>query len=197
MKQKKFIWLAFLCALTLSLFAWPARTHACSCAPPNPPATAVARADAVFAGTVIRVADASLINQLQHWFNWASGPTYYSAQYTFAVQSSWKGVATTEATLLASGSMCAAFFALNQSYLVYAYQAPDGKLSSGICDRTSILNSNSVAPDLAYLATQPTLTLTPASPTFMPWLGLCAGALVVVLSMGGGVWVFRRARRKP
>ncbi len=71
----------------LSVFALPQPCLACSCAPPRPPAEALARGDAVFRGRVVAVAQTPSNP-------WPFPGAYPHQRVTFEVNTSWKGPAT-------------------------------------------------------------------------------------------------------
>lgn len=189
-----------IAALMLGCFAWPAAVQACSCRIPDNPASGLRKSEAVFIGTVVGAVDLSQNqswwNQLQRWlWGGASTSQSYDMRYTFVVQSAWKGLTTTEAIIYANSDRpgnCGLNFDLGARYLVYATTARSshGELATSICTRTNVINNRGA--DLAYLANQPTLALTPAPPAAILWLSLCAILLVLVMLGSGGFFVFRR-----
>lgn len=189
MLTKRIVWRLLFVVCTLGALAGPKPAHACSCDAFSPPEVAFAEADAVFMGTAVKAFD---LQQL-------GIPNHSGMQYTFAVETSWKGVTTTQALVYTGydDADCGISFTVGQPYLVYAHQHSNGDLGTSFCDRTMSHKTMARTDDLAYLVTQPTLIPPPPPPdfSFMPWLGLCAGVFVVVLlGLGGGFWAIRRRR---
>lgn len=104
----------------LALVMSPDRIHACSCAPLEPPARALEKSDAVFAGRVISI-DKDVGGE-------------YPVTIEFDVSTVWKGPDHQTAYLRTSsgGGLCGFRFALNLEYLVYSQ---DGARVSA-CSRT-------------------------------------------------------------
>lgn len=109
--------LLFLLSALTSAFA--PSTLACTCVGPAPPATAMAVADVVFAGTVTDRYDAASGSEIS-----SSGDPIV---YTFQVTSMWKGRLTEVLRVVSerSGASCGAVFDVGSSYLVYASSDPD------------------------------------------------------------------------
>src|SRR5438093_9468521 len=120
------------------------------------------QAKAVFWGTTTGKADIS-----GWWWRlrWVFGlaPSTHGMQYTFAVQTSWKGVTTTEVTVITGYGRgdCGVVFDMGQQYVIYAFGRRDGGLGTNICTRTAKAAHGS--RDLSYLRTLPALPLQPAS----------------------------------
>ena len=75
----------------------------------------------------------------------------------FAIDESFKGIsgATAEVSTPRDSAACGYPFKVGESYMVYAYQDKDGKLSVGLCGRT--IPMSGAAEDIAYFKSIPTL----------------------------------------
>jgi hypothetical protein len=125
-------------ALSLSalatLFFNAAQGDACKCAKPEP-SKDLQKYHAVFAGRVVDVLDA--------------GPPLL-VKVRVAVERSWKGNLSGEATLYTAHSSCDVKFIKGESYLIYAYASEDGDdLRTSLCTRTDLLAN--AREDLAVL----------------------------------------------
>ena len=131
---------ALLSALITGWFgAAPAKSYACSCVPPGTPATELARATAVFTGTVVEVKKpARLISSLDQ------------IEVTFQVGKVWKGPLdkTLVASTAVSGASCGFRFQEGHDYIVYAW-GEESDLRVGLCSRTGALSY--AAEDLKQL----------------------------------------------
>jgi len=114
-------------------------TRACSCLPPLPPAKAFADADAVFMGKVVSFE--------------LTGEAFSLRLAKFAVTKIWKGErsAVNEILTANNSAACGYEFQVGENYVIYAYNAGDGKLHTNICTRTR--PARFAADDLKYLAT--------------------------------------------
>lgn len=117
----------------LALVVPPDRIHACSCAPLEPPARALEKSAAVFAGSVVSI-DEDYGGE-------------YPVTIEFDVTTVWKGPDHQTAYLRTSsgGGLCGFRFALDLEYLVYSQ---DGVRVSA-CSRTR--NLVGASDDLAVL----------------------------------------------
>jgi len=113
--------------------------RACSCLPPPPPAKAFAEADAVFIGKVVSFE--------------LTGDAFSSRLAKFSITKIWKGERSAVSEILTANNSaaCGYEFLIGESYIIYAYQASDGKLHTNICTRTR--PARLAAEDLKYLAT--------------------------------------------
>jgi hypothetical protein len=110
--------------------------RACTCAPPPPPAPAFAAADAVFSGKVVS-------------FAFVGDGSARLAKT--ALSKIWKGErgAASEILTAPHSAACGYDFQVDETYLIYAYRADDGKLYTNICTRTRPVRA--AAEDLKYL----------------------------------------------
>jgi hypothetical protein len=119
--------------------------HACSCMGPNPPCQAVWQAGAVFTGEVISMTDVDQSIE--------GRPTVVARgrRARVRVVESFRGTQTAEVDVFtgAGGGDCGFGFVQGARYLIYAYQEPNGRLSTGICSRTALVSK--AAEDLEYL----------------------------------------------
>lgn len=142
------ILLAGLCIGDLPV-AW-----ACSCAPPDPPAEALAAADAVFSGVVTASEASGGIG--------CSGAASTTVQ--FRVLQVWKGQSEETLTLTTrDGASCGYSFQTGVSYLVYAHRVGQ-QFTVSLCSRTQPLARAAV--DLAALGqgASPAVQPSPLSP---------------------------------
>ena len=123
----------FICAIALvlgaALTAGSTPLHACSCAPPSAPCQSEWLADAVFVGEAIA------IEQLTEPEMWGS------RRVTFSVGEAFKGVQGRFVDVVtgSGGGDCGFNFTEGRTYLVFAHRHPTkGKLTTGICSRTSL-----------------------------------------------------------
>ncbi len=121
----------------------PAKSYACSCAPPGTPAKALAGATAVFTGTVVDIKEPFRkpfrpMNSLD------------LVEVTFQVGTMWKGPLdkTLMASTAASGASCGFRFQEGYDYIVYAW-GEESDLWAGLCSRTGSLSH--AAEDLKQL----------------------------------------------
>ena len=130
--------LIFTGALSVMLLA-TFSARACSCLPAPPPKEALAKADAVFSGTVESVERSS-----DKSTNDGKESVHERFKVTVRVTESWKG--TNAATLVVytelDGAMCGYDFAKGSSYLIYAHGGGvSGKdLLVSLCSRTGPLS---------------------------------------------------------
>ena len=116
------------------LLAFSKNSYACSCAPPRSKVTvkkqvmeAQKKSQAVFTGKVLEITEPSDQEFLL---------------VTIRVESNWKG-AEGHTTVIATGKGggdCGYPFRVGRKYLIYAYQANDGQLSTNVCLRTALLS---------------------------------------------------------
>jgi hypothetical protein len=119
---------------------------ACSCAGSGPPCQAAYAAHVVFAGTV-RAIDRR-----------DPGPgelSFDRVRVSFEVTQGFLNMVAREVVVAtgSGGGDCGYGFRVGQQYLVYAWKAEAGLLSTGICSRTRLLAE--AAEDLAYLKALP------------------------------------------
>ena len=119
--------------------------HACSCMGPNPPCQAVWQAGAVFTGEIVSVTDVDRTFEGQ--------PTVVARgrRARVRVLESFRGTQSAEVDVFtgAGGGDCGFGFVQGARYLIYAYQEPNGRLSTGICSRTTLVSK--ATEDLEYL----------------------------------------------
>jgi hypothetical protein len=134
-KTRILIFTGALSGMLLAAFS----ARACSCLPPPPPKEALAKAEAVFSGTVESVERSS--NKSTH-----DGKEYIHERFkvTVRVAESWKG--TNAAALVVytelNGAICGYNFVKGSSYLIYAHGGgASGKdLLVSLCSRTRPLS---------------------------------------------------------
>ncbi|HEY0550491.1 MAG TPA: hypothetical protein VGF13_12885 [Verrucomicrobiae bacterium] len=121
------------CALWLAAFS----AAACSCLPNPPPKEALAKAAAVFSGTVENTEKSSYRVTYD-----GKEFTHERIKVTVRVQESWKG--TNAATLViyteTDGAMCGYSFAKGTRYIIYAHQDAKKDLLVSLCSRTAALS---------------------------------------------------------
>lgn len=147
--------LAAMCLVTLPFVARPKQALACSCRPPDAPAAAMADADAVFTGRVVRHEPLRSGDPEADWNKYLA---------VLAVSTSWKGTTTRTEAVLAGEAVgdCSRPLEVGHEYVVYAFRLDDGRLIVSLCSRTSEVVD---APDdVSYLATQPAVPLPPRPP---------------------------------
>lgn len=166
----------------------PSECLACSCAQPPPPQEALARAGAVFAGTVTRVDEVRSLEGLHGWR--PAFRLYREAE--LQVTQAWKGGVTQQVVVRtgSGGGDCGYDFRVGESYLVYAGGTSE-VLETGICGRTQRLAD--AGADLAALGAGK-----PVSPSAsavgrsaLAWVSFGAAAVLLVLAV-----LLRRARRQ-
>lgn len=122
--------------LVVAVAGWlvPSAARACSCLPPPPPEEAFDNAAAVFEGRRTSVAGEGM-----------------QLRFSFDVARVWKGEvgAQTEIHTASDSAACGRNFVAGQTYLIYAYRGPDGRLGDGLCSRTR--ETTQAQEDLAVL----------------------------------------------
>jgi hypothetical protein len=128
---------AAILALGLFLLS-PAHALACSCVGDVPLCQSFWQADAVFSGDVVSFEELNT-NRL-----------FQRRVARIRVERAWRGQVqgTVEVRTGAGGGDCGYSFRPGRKYLVYAYKTQDGKLTTGICSPTKLLDK--AAADLAY-----------------------------------------------
>ena len=115
--------------LLLVAFLWlgAETASACSCAPARSAADELERSTAVFSGKVVEIRSRK-----------QSGNIFRGVEVVFRVEKAWKGVKgrTVSVFTASHGAACGYGFTQGRTYLVYAYGAADGWLSTNICSRT-------------------------------------------------------------
>lgn len=130
-------------------------TYACSCGPGDPPA-AFNSAKAVFIG---RVLDGS--QQVKFEDPEGESGILEAGQVRLAVESTFKGAALSEITLAVDsneGTSCGPYgLVRGERYIVYAYasEKDPAVLLTGVCTRTTRIDSPSAAEDLKFLGNLP------------------------------------------
>lgn len=128
---------AAIVALALLLLS-PSAASACSCIGDVPLCQSFWQADAVFAGEVLS-------------FEKLDDDQLFSRRLArIRVERAWRGnvQGTVEVRTGAGGGDCGYSFRRGRKYLVYAYKTRDGKLTTGICSPTKLLDK--AEADLAY-----------------------------------------------
>jgi hypothetical protein len=169
----------------------PRPAYACTCAPPGPPAEALAMATAVFAGTVTAVDDP------------ATGPEISSADLmtiTFDVSQVWKGDSAETVAIKSprDSASCGYPFEIGREYLVYVNPWDGQQDAASLCSRTALLAD--AGDDLTALgrgqvppAGSGGAANTPNAPAGAPWLAI---ALVAIALLGAIGLVFFLSRRR-
>jgi hypothetical protein len=137
--------------LVFALFA--ADAAACSCLAPGPPAQEMEKADAVFSGRVAAVEPAEPRD---------GAVRFPRMRVTLELDRVWKGCEEGEEVALwtaLDSAACGYEFASGERYLVYAYAADDGSLTTSLCSRTRPLGQ--AAEDLEALG-EPRRSVEPA-----------------------------------
>lgn len=124
-------------ALALLLLL-PRAASACSCIGDVPLCQSFWQADAVFSGEVLSF---EKINQKE---------LFSRRVARIKVERAWRGTAegTIEVLTGAGGGDCGFTFSRGKQYLVYAYRAKNGALTTNVCSPTKLLSR--AAADLAY-----------------------------------------------
>jgi hypothetical protein len=115
---------------------------ACTCrGAVEPPCTAYQKADAIFVGSVIDIAEAPI----------RSGDAFRELFVQFSIEQHFKGVPGNELTVATiTGTDCDFAFEVGERYFVYAYQdSVHKRLTTGVCTRTKQVTS--AQEDLAYV----------------------------------------------
>lgn len=185
MKQPAYL-LLFVLLLNSLLWVQPRSIYSCQCPDFQP-------AGAVFTGRVTTITDIDLPynEQLYNLYLDLFAYKYNSRHVTLTVTNSWKGVNTTQATVLTAPftDSCGFPFVEGDEYLIYAYKLNNSWITSTCTGTSLITNQHS---DLAFLATQPTLPLT----TPFPWSTIICGlALFTVVALSGLGWHTWRKRK--
>jgi hypothetical protein len=198
MKRRAYL-LLFVLFFNSLLWFRPSPAHACQCPEPSPPADAFNYAAAVFTGRVITVyAPLNIPAFARPIARWWPGlyrsNTLYKPRATITVTTSWKGVTSSEVTVISGeGSGCDYGFEKGREYLIYAYQL-DSDWFVSPCDTVPVVHPNN-APTFTYLATQPTLPLT--APSSFPWPTVfCGLALFILVAIFGIGWHTRHKRKR-
>ena len=133
MKLRNRIFTVAACALGLTTFS----AAACSCMPSPPPQEALAKADAVFSGTVENIEKTS-----EKVLYDGKESSYERLKVTVRVQESWKG--TNAATLVVytspNGASCGYRFTKGTRYLIYAGHGEKKELVASLCSRTASMS---------------------------------------------------------
>ena len=145
--------LLFAVVMLACLGTTEARLFACTCAGTPSPCVAAGRAQAVFVGQVVDIAaiDSGAPS------NAPSGPYY--RRVSLKVTEALRG--TLDATVVvftgSGGGDCGYGFSTGKSYLIYAYQAKTGQLTTNSCTRTRQATSGAAGEikELRALAKQP------------------------------------------
>jgi protocatechuate 3,4-dioxygenase beta subunit len=128
--------------------AWSAEVLACSCAGDPPPCEAFWRADAVFAGTVVKSGKIKLDD--------GAGDKRDYRLVHLTVDQPIRGMQTAEVDVITGwgGGDCGFGFSVGERYLVYAYREEKGqRLGTSICTRTRLLSE--AGDDLAFVKSLP------------------------------------------
>jgi hypothetical protein len=133
MKPKTFLLATAILFLT---FCHGQETRACTCLPPPPPAEAFAEAEAVFMGKVDS-------------FEFIENGDRRLAKISLV--KIWKGDRSTAGEILtaANSAACGYEFLAGETYVIYAYKGENGRLQTGLCERTAPLPE--ATEDLKYL----------------------------------------------
>lgn len=133
--------------VALGSIALPRPAAACSCVGKRPACQAFWDEGAVFAGKVVSIEPRSGDGLV----------TFDNRRVRFEVIEAFHGVTTSTSTVDvftgSGGGDCGYAFVVDSSYLVYAYEAPGSRLTTGICSRTRPLSQ--AADDLAYIHALP------------------------------------------
>src|SRR5689334_930127 len=118
--------MAVLCVTALT----SSNVEACSCPSPGPPCENAFKGDAVFLGTATNITAVR-----------GTPPSTFSEYVvTFALERAFLGVENANVAVRTGygGGDCGYRFKVGQRYVVYAYRAKDGTLTTGICTRTRL-----------------------------------------------------------
>lgn len=129
--------------LMLVMIAASSPAHACSCVQAPAPAEAFKQADTVLMGKVIDIQE---------------GPASHSFTVRISATEVWKGKKdhTAEIITASNSAMCGFYFQKGKTYLIYAYENPEGRLETNNCTRSAL--AERAGEDLAFLTTQPGVT---------------------------------------
>lgn len=199
--RRRLVQLITATVLLAGVLLAPARpVWACSCAMPHGPDLALSQATAVFSGIVQSIVDIgrfTLWDRVRNWLGIYHRSFREPREVAFGVATSWKGVAETPVIVRTGygGGDCGFSFRIGGQYLVYAYDH-QGTLTTNTCLRTTDLSQAPI--DLAYLQTQPTLTVTPAPPRMsLFWLGAAVCGLLILALAAFTAVVWRRRAASP
>lgn len=110
----------------------------CRCAPESPVEAALAKADAVFAGTIV----AARVLPDSYQMIDDSTSAVDELEVTVKVMRWWKGSGTPQATVrtIYECCLCGYPFEKDQSYLIYVWEGREGRYRTSICLRTKPLD---------------------------------------------------------
>lgn len=180
----------FAFTLLCTFFYTNPPAFACSCLAPPDPVTARDRSDAVFSGTVLQV------NEAVDWSNFMPfiRPIRKQVEVIFEVQSTWKGVTTSQVRIVTESNSAACGFDFQQgkSYLVYASYHEGNELYTHLCTRTTGLAN--AGDDLALLGqgSPPSEKADLLSQQLLLSYGLPAAMAAAVLA--AAVYLYRKKR---
>jgi hypothetical protein len=126
-------------ALAVSLLpATDARIEACDCIRLQPLSAAVRKeAPFIFEGKVVEIVERTLTTLRTRSGGGSSESTPMSREVVFEVTRAWNGVTTKRIAVSAEVSDCMFPFAIDRSYVVFAWKDPKGGPASSICTRTT------------------------------------------------------------
>ncbi|WP_020617324.1 hypothetical protein [Paenibacillus daejeonensis] len=130
MRRFTMMGLAFVMLMGSFMLLAPTQALACSCVERLDPEAELARADAVFVGTIVK-------SKPQRQQEGMTGPIVNRQANLFEVQSSWKGVEQSQQIVYDTAylSSCGMNLMEDATYLVYALEI-DGELVTSFCSRT-------------------------------------------------------------
>lgn len=156
MKPVPGVFSSSLC-LALLLAIAPSPAQACSCLAPGDMIEEASGADAVFAGTVLRLvatdrrADSPLMARIKRFFGMQVRYGPDQRRFALEVDEPFKGIeaSTIEVMTSADSASCGYSFQVGRKYLVFA-QHDEGRLNVSLCSATAPIDSVPAA-DLARL----------------------------------------------
>lgn len=172
---------AILVALVVASLVGGARpASACSCLAPAPPETALAEADAVFAGEVTEISE--------------RGRATHVARLAVAEVFAGDVGEEVEVHTPPDSAMCGYPFEVGREELVYAV-LDDGRLQTNLCDRTAPVAE--AADDLAALGDGSDPASLPQDDARPAWLAPATGALALAAAAAILIAVSRHRRSRP
>jgi hypothetical protein len=125
-------------ALGLLLSAGAARIEACDCIGLQPLSGAVRKeAPFIFEGKVVEIVERTLTTLRTRSGGGSSESTPMGREVVFEVTRAWNGVTTKRVTVSAEVSDCMFPFAIDRSYVVFAWKDAKGQPATSICTRTT------------------------------------------------------------
>lgn len=137
--MKKIISL-FVLIFSIFTFYSPSETFACSCMIPESPEKELERADYVFIGTVEKISEVTIMDEVIDEIFTSSNSTRIQNEVYFKNITNIKGVETDTITIStpSNSAACGINFIENKEFLVYAYENDQQEINAWLCGRTNL-----------------------------------------------------------